>query len=251
MLGAEQCDDNNTVNGDGCSASCALEAGYDCRNNGLCCAPLLAAYDTVQGSEFAVSYQHPSLFNVTPITTALLNASGTLAPGVAVPNAVLYTSTFNVSSLDPFTANRQNHHFKIGMRGYVNLTIYSVVVNTKPGDSGLEDGFQMAYNRSYFYPAFTYSGYTYPAKWGSEALFIQGSSPVANAPAGALTTVRFQGPSINSMFVPDPSVNTQSKLVELNFITFTIPGPSNGRYYQSIRVHGRPTNELPSYMVPC
>lgn len=30
MKGAETCDDGNKVSGDGCSAKCAVEAGYNC-----------------------------------------------------------------------------------------------------------------------------------------------------------------------------------------------------------------------------
>ena len=30
LVGQNQCDDNNTISGDGCSASCSVEYGYGC-----------------------------------------------------------------------------------------------------------------------------------------------------------------------------------------------------------------------------
>ncbi|KAJ1639493.1 hypothetical protein T492DRAFT_856395 [Pavlovales sp. CCMP2436] len=35
VLGVEPCDDNNTISGDGCSAECELEAGFECSNRTL------------------------------------------------------------------------------------------------------------------------------------------------------------------------------------------------------------------------
>jgi len=36
MIGAETCDDNNTINGDGCSSSCRTESGYFCAGGTNC-----------------------------------------------------------------------------------------------------------------------------------------------------------------------------------------------------------------------
>ena len=37
-IGAEQCDDGNTVNGDGCSTTCTVELGYSCSGSPSNCA---------------------------------------------------------------------------------------------------------------------------------------------------------------------------------------------------------------------
>ncbi|MHC4698755.1 MAG: DUF4215 domain-containing protein, partial [Planctomycetota bacterium] len=37
ILGAEQCDDGNTASGDGCSATCAIESGWDCTGEPSTC----------------------------------------------------------------------------------------------------------------------------------------------------------------------------------------------------------------------
>ena len=36
MAGAEQCDDKNTTDGDGCSSKCKAELGWTCNGAGIC-----------------------------------------------------------------------------------------------------------------------------------------------------------------------------------------------------------------------
>jgi len=40
--GAEQCDDGNFVNGDGCSSSCQIEAGFNCTGSPSVCSTACA-----------------------------------------------------------------------------------------------------------------------------------------------------------------------------------------------------------------
>src|SRR5204863_3565539 len=48
----ETCDDGNATPGDGCSATCQLEANYVCSNPGSPCVPTVACGDgTVGGNE--------------------------------------------------------------------------------------------------------------------------------------------------------------------------------------------------------
>jgi len=52
-----RCDDGNTVNGDGCSATCTLETGYGCFNGQLLndtdvCARMRSAVDSSISQKF-------------------------------------------------------------------------------------------------------------------------------------------------------------------------------------------------------
>src|SRR5437773_2875881 len=52
LRGTETCDDGNATPGDGCSATCQLEANYVCSNPGSPCVPTVACGDgTVGGNE--------------------------------------------------------------------------------------------------------------------------------------------------------------------------------------------------------
>jgi cysteine-rich repeat protein len=50
VRGAEQCDDGNLEDGDGCSGTCGLEQGWTCPNPGQLCEPICGD-DLVRGSE--------------------------------------------------------------------------------------------------------------------------------------------------------------------------------------------------------
>jgi fibro-slime domain-containing protein len=47
LAGNEQCDDGNTASNDGCSASCAVEAGYTCPTPGMACTKIAFCGDGV------------------------------------------------------------------------------------------------------------------------------------------------------------------------------------------------------------
>jgi len=53
IVDGEQCDDGNTVSGDGCSSSCVLEPGYTCTVNQSCkaCSSGLYGLNCVQGCQ--------------------------------------------------------------------------------------------------------------------------------------------------------------------------------------------------------
>jgi fibro-slime domain-containing protein len=50
-LGAETCDDGNTISGDGCSASCRLELGHQCSGSPSQCSPTVCGDGKVEGAE--------------------------------------------------------------------------------------------------------------------------------------------------------------------------------------------------------
>ncbi|MGH7436169.1 MAG: DUF4215 domain-containing protein, partial [Polyangiaceae bacterium] len=47
VAGNEQCDDGNTTSGDGCSSTCALEAGYTCPTAGQACTKIESCGDSI------------------------------------------------------------------------------------------------------------------------------------------------------------------------------------------------------------
>lgn len=49
--GAEKCDDKNTMNGDGCSSTCQIEAGYFCPTPGALCSKTLCGNGVKEGAE--------------------------------------------------------------------------------------------------------------------------------------------------------------------------------------------------------
>ena len=40
VVAPKQCDDGNTVNGDGCSSTCTIETGYSCSGSPSVCSPI-------------------------------------------------------------------------------------------------------------------------------------------------------------------------------------------------------------------
>ena len=51
LKGAEECDDGNTVSGDGCSSSCTLEVGYECPTPGTKCTTTTCGNGVRAGAE--------------------------------------------------------------------------------------------------------------------------------------------------------------------------------------------------------
>ena len=51
LTGTEQCDDGNTSNGDGCSATCNLEPGYSCTGSPSICTAIVCGDGVKSGSE--------------------------------------------------------------------------------------------------------------------------------------------------------------------------------------------------------
>ena len=45
ILGAEQCDDNNVMSGDGCSGACKIEPFFDCQGEPTVCTSTIVCGD--------------------------------------------------------------------------------------------------------------------------------------------------------------------------------------------------------------
>src|SRR5262249_11908521 len=91
--GAEECDDGNTNNGDGCSASCTRESGFICSGEPSICGPGCEQPSECAGSDdeckTRTCFGEPCGLNFAPLGAncagGFCDGSGTCIPGCSQP----------------------------------------------------------------------------------------------------------------------------------------------------------------------
>ena len=127
LVGAEQCDDGNLTNADGCSALCAIEAGYSCTGQPSVCASLATATPTPTSTPASTSTALPSP-TVTPLPTSTPTATVpppiVAAPGSQTGGSVVSDREFEINGVGT-------------PRETVELSVDSVIVgSTQVSDEG-------------------------------------------------------------------------------------------------------------------
>ena len=127
LVGAEQCDDGNLTSADGCSALCAIEAGYSCTGQPSVCASLATATPTPTSTPASTSTALPSP-TVTPLPTSTPTATVpppiVAAPGSQTGGSVVSDREFEISGVGT-------------PRETVELSVDSVIVgSTQVNDEG-------------------------------------------------------------------------------------------------------------------
>ena len=98
VAGVETCDDGNTTANDGCSATCTVQAGYDCQGQPSVCTPIPFASTTL------------ACVNMTGSTVLLATGDDEVTPNAALPFSFnLYGTTMT--------------NFSVSTNGFVGLFI--------------------------------------------------------------------------------------------------------------------------------